>query len=118
MSTPHIEAKKGDIAKTVLLPGDPLRAKFIADNFLEDVKQFNAVRNMFGYTGKYKGKEISVMGTGMGIPSIGIYSYELINEYGVENLIRIGSAGAYSKDLDLYDVVIAMGSCSDSNFAH
>ena len=89
MSTPHIEAKKGDIAKTVLLPGDPLRAKFIADNFLEDVKQFNAVRNMFGYTGKYKGKEISVMGTGMGIPSIGIYSYELINEYGVENLIRI-----------------------------
>lgn len=77
MSTPHIEAKKGDIAKTVLLPGDPLRAKFIADNFLEDVKQFNAVRNMFGYTGKYKGKEISVMGTGMGIPSIGIYSYEL-----------------------------------------
>ena len=118
MSTPHIEAKKGDIAKTVLLTGDPLRAKFIADNFLEDVKQFNAVRNMFGYTGKYKGKEISVMGTGMGIPSIGIYSYELINEYGVENLIRIGSAGAYSKDLDLYDVVIAMGSCSDSNFAH
>ena len=113
-----IEAKKGDIAKTVLLPGDPLRAKFIADNFLEDVKQFNAVRNMFGYTGKYKGKEISVMGTGMGIPSIGIYSYELINEYGVENLIRIGTAGAYSKDLDLYDVVIAMGSCSDSNFAH
>ena len=82
------------------------------------VKQFNAVRNMFGYTGKYKGKEISVMGTGMGIPSIGIYSYELINEYGVENLIRIGTAGAYSKDLDLYDVVIAMGSCSDSNFAH
>ncbi len=104
MSTPHIEAKKGDIAKTVLLPGDPLRAKFIADNFLEDVKQFNAVRNMFGYTGKYKGKEISVMGTGMGIPSIGIYSYELINEYGVKNLIRIGSAGAYSKICD-YDLL-------------
>ncbi|MDO5755297.1 MAG: purine-nucleoside phosphorylase [Tissierellia bacterium] len=118
MGTPHIEASKGDIAKTVLMPGDPLRAKFIAETYLDDVKQFNAVRNMFGYTGTYQGKEISVMGSGMGIPSIGIYSYELITKYGVENIIRIGSAGAYSPDLKLYDVVIGMGACTDSNFAH
>lgn len=117
MSTPHIEAKKGQIAETILLPGDPLRAKFIADTYLEDVEQFNAVRNMFGYTGTYKGKRISVMGTGMGIPSIGIYSYELIHTYGVKNLIRVGSCGAYVEELDLYDIVIGMGACTNSDFA-
>ena len=94
MSTPHNSAEKGQIAKTVLMPGDPLRAKFIAETFLENPVQFNAVRNMFGYTGTYKGKTISVMGSGMGMPSIGIYSYELFSQYGVENIIRIGSAGA------------------------
>ena len=92
MSTPHNSAAKGQIAKTVLMPGDPLRAKFIAETFLENPVQFNAVRNMFGYTGTYKGKTISVMGSGMGMPSIGIYSYELFSQYGVENIIRIGSA--------------------------
>ncbi|TFZ41477.1 purine-nucleoside phosphorylase [Soehngenia longivitae] len=118
MSTPHNSAKKGDIAETILLPGDPLRAKFIADNFLENPIQFNTVRNMFGYTGTYKGKRISVMGTGMGIPSIGIYSYELIHFYGVKNLIRIGSCGAIQDDLNLYDVIIGMGACTNSNYAH
>lgn len=116
--TPHNEAKRGDIKDTVLMPGDPLRAKYIAENFLTDVKQFNAVRNMFGYSGKYKGKEISVMGSGMGIPSIGIYAHELYEQYDVENIIRVGSCGAYSKDLKLFDLVIAMGASSDSNFAH
>lgn len=118
MTTAHISAKKGDIAETILLPGDPLRAKFIADTFLEDVVQFNAVRNMFGYTGTYKGKRISVMGSGMGVPSIGIYSYELIHFYGVKNLIRVGSCGAYSEDLKLYDIIIGMGACTNSNYAH
>lgn len=118
MTTAHISAKKGDIAETILLPGDPLRAKFIADTFLEDVIQFNAVRNMFGYTGTYKGKRISVMGSGMGVPSIGIYSYELINFYGVKNLIRVGSCGAYSEDLGLYDIILGMGACTNSNYAH
>ena len=99
--TPHNNAKLGDIAETVLLPGDPLRAKFIAETFLEDVVQYNTVRGMFGYTGYYKGKRISVQGSGMGIPSIGIYSYELIHFYNVKNLIRIGSAGAINKDLKL-----------------
>ena len=117
MSTPHIEAKKGQIAKTVLMPGDPLRAKFIAETFLEDVVQFNDVRNMFGYTGTYKGQEISVMGSGMGMPSIGIYCYELYTVYDVENIIRIGSAGAYTYELDLYDVVLVDGSYSESSFA-
>lgn len=112
--TPHISAKKGDIAKTVLMPGDPLRAKFIADTFLEDVKQVNSVRNMFMFTGKYKGKEITVAGSGMGQPSIGIYSYELFKFYDVENIIRIGSAGAYVKELDLYDVVLVSEAYSDS----
>lgn len=116
--TPHNEAKRGDIKDTVLMPGDPLRAKYIAENFLTDVKQFNAVRNMFGYSGKYKGKEISVMGSGMGIPSIGIYAHELYEQYDVKNIIRVGSCGAYSKDLKLFDLVIAMGASSDSNFAH
>jgi purine-nucleoside phosphorylase len=100
-----------------LLPGDPLRAKFIAENFLEDVTQFNGVRNMFGFTGTYKGKRVSVMGTGMGVPSIGIYSYELIHFYGVKNLIRVGSCGAFDEKLNLYDVIIAQGACTDSNYA-
>ncbi len=117
MSTPHINAAKGDIAETILLPGDPLRAKFIADNFLENVVQFNTIRNIFGYTGSYKGKRISVMGTGMGIPSIGIYSYELIHFYGVKNLIRIGSCGALQKDLKLYDVILGIGASTNSNYA-
>ena len=115
--TPHIEAKKEEIAKTVIMPGDPLRAKFIAENFLEAVVQYNTVRGMNGYTGYYKGKRISVQGSGMGIPSIGIYSFELIHFYGVKNLIRIGSAGAISDKLDLYDIVIGMGASTDSNFA-
>ena len=115
--TPHIGAQVGDIAETVLLPGDPLRAKFIAENFLEDVVEYNTVRGMYGYTGYYKGKRISVQGSGMGMPSIGIYSFELIHFYGVKNLIRIGSAGALSDKLDLYDIVIGMGACTDSNFA-
>lgn len=118
MTTPHISAKKGDIAETILLPGDPLRAKYIADNYLEDVIQFNSVRNMFGYTGTYKGKRISVMGTGMGVPSIGIYSYELIHFYGCKNLIRVGSCGAFDPKLKLYDIVFAMGACTNSNYAH
>lgn len=117
MATPHIEAKQGDIAKTVLMPGDPLRAKFIADTFLENVTQFNAVRNMFGYTGTYQGKRISVMGSGMGMPSIGIYSYELYKFYDVDNIVRIGSAGAYTKELDLYDVVLADKAWSESSYA-
>lgn len=117
MATPHINAKKGDIAKVVLMPGDPLRAKFIADTFLEDVVQFNDVRNMFGYTGTYKGKKVSVMGSGMGMPSIGIYSYELYTEYDVEAIIRIGSAGSYSEKANLYDVVLADSVYSESSFA-
>ncbi len=118
MSTPHNAAKPGDIAKTVLMPGDPLRAKFIADTYLDNPVCFNTVRNMFGYTGTYKGKEISVMGGGMGMPSIGIYSYELFNMYDCDNVIRIGSAGSLRTDLELGDLVIAQGACTDSNFAH
>ncbi len=117
MSTPHIEAKKGDIAKTVLMPGDPLRAKYIADNFLENVKRFNTVRNMFGYTGTFNGKEISVMGSGMGMPSIGIYSYELYKFFDVENIVRIGSCGAYTDEIDLYDVLLADKAYSESSYA-
>src|SRR5574344_1876836 len=117
MSTPHNNAEIGDIAKTVLMPGDPLRAKFIAETYLEDVKEFNHVRNMFGYTGKYKGQQISVMGSGMGMPSIGIYSYELFNNYGVENIIRIGSAGSYCKDAKIFDVILADCAYSESSFA-
>lgn len=117
MSTPHIEATKGEIAKVVLMPGDPLRAKMIADTFLENVKQFNQVRNMFGYTGTYKGKEISVMGSGMGMPSIGIYSYELFTEFDVDTIIRIGSCGAYSEKLKLYDVLLADKAWSESSYA-
>ncbi len=117
MSTPHNSANKGDIAKTVLMPGDPLRAKYIAEKYLTDVKQFNSVRNMFGYTGKYNGKEISVMGGGMGIPSIGIYSYELYNFYDVDTIIRIGSAGGISDDVKMRDLVIGMGASTNSNYA-
>lgn len=117
MST-HIEAKKGDIAKTVLMPGDPLRAKFIAENYLEDVICYNDVRNMFGYTGFYKGKRVSVQGSGMGAPSIGIYSYELFSEYDVESIIRVGTAGAISDKVDIRDIVIAQGACTNSNFAY
>ena len=116
MSTPHNAANKGDIAKTVLMPGDPLRAKFIAETFLENFKCFNEVRNMLGYTGQYKGKTVSVMGHGMGMPSVGIYSYELYNMYDVENIIRIGSFGGYRDDLELGDLVIAEGACTDSNY--
>lgn len=116
--TPHIEVKEeGVIAKTVLMPGDPLRAKFIAEKFLDDVVQFNTVRNMFGFTGTYKGRKISVMGSGMGMPSIGIYSYELFKEYGVENIIRIGSCGAYTDKLDLYDVLLVSEAWSESSYA-
>lgn len=118
MPTPHIEVKEeGIIAKTVLMPGDPLRAKYIADNFLENVEQFNTVRNMFGFTGTYKGRKISVMGSGMGMPSIGIYSYELFNAYDVDNIIRIGSCGAYTDELNLYDVLLASDAWSESSYA-
>ncbi len=116
--TPHIEVdQEGMIAKTVLLPGDPLRARFIAEKYLNDVVQFNKVRNMFGYTGTYKGRKISVMGTGMGMPSIGIYTFELIHHYGVENLIRVGSCGSYQEDVRVRDVVIGMAASTNSNYA-
>ncbi len=115
--TPHIEAKLGDFAETVLMPGDPLRAKYIAENFLENAVLVNGVRNMLGYTGFYKGKKISVMGSGMGIPSIAIYSYELFKFYDVKNIIRIGSCGAVSRDVKLKDIIIAEGASTDSNFA-
>ena len=118
MSTPHNQAQVGEIAKTVLMPGDPLRAKFLAETYLEDVHQFNAVRNMLGYTGTYKGKKVSIMGSGMGQPSIGIYSHELFSQYGVEAIIRIGSCGALIENVHLRDVIIAQGACTDSNFAH
>ena len=114
--TPHIGAKVGEIAETVLLPGDPLRAKFIADTYLENVKQFNWTRNMFGFTGTYKGRPVSVMGTGMGCPSMGIYSYELIHVYGCKNLIRIGTAGAMQPQVHAREMVFAMGSCTTSNY--
>lgn len=116
--TPHNSAKKGDIAKKVLMPGDPLRAKYIAETYLENPVCFNTVRNMLGYTGIYNGEEVSVMGGGMGIPSIGIYSYELFNFYDVDKVIRIGSAGALQDDVELMDVVIGMGACTDSNYAY
>ncbi len=115
--TPHITAKAGDYAQTVLMPGDPLRAKFVAENFLTNVVEVNHVRGMLGFTGEYKGKRVSVQGSGMGMPSIGIYSYELFNFYGVENIIRIGSAGALDDGLDVGDIVIAAGACTDSNYA-
>lgn len=110
----HINAKKGEIADTILLPGDPLRAKYIAENFLEDVIQYNEVRNMFGYTGTYKGERISVQGTGMGVPSISIYINELMEEYDVQKLIRVGTCGAIQKDVKLRDVIIAQGATTNS----
>ncbi len=110
----HIEAKKGDIAETILLPGDPLRAKWIAETFFENPVCFNRVRNMFGYTGTYQGKRVSVMGTGMGVPSISIYAHELITEFGVKNLIRVGSAGSYQKHVKVRDIVLAMAASSTS----
>ena len=118
MSTPHNGAKAGDFAKTVLMPRDPLRAKMIAETFLEDAKLVNQVRGMLGFTGTYKGVPVSVMGSGMGMPSIGIYSYELFSQYGVENIIRIGSAGAMSPKLKVRDVVAGQGACTNSNYAH
>ncbi len=116
MATPHIGCEKEDIAETVLMPGDPLRAKYIADNFLEDAKLINEVRNMFGYTGKYKGKRVTVFASGMGIPSIGIYSYELYKYYGVKNIIRIGTCGSFNKDVKLLDVILSSGAYCKSYF--
>ena len=111
----HINAKKGDVAESVLLPGDPLRAKFIAETFLEDVVCYNEVRGMYGFTGTYKGKRISVQGTGMGIPSISIYATELVREFGAKNLIRVGTCGGYHEDVKVRDVILAMSACTDSN---
>ena len=115
--TPHNEAKLGDIAKTVLMPGDPNRAKYIAENFLEDVKLVNKVRGILAYTGKYKDKEVTVMASGMGMPSIGIYSYELYKFYNLENIIRIGTAGSYSEDLKIFDIVLVDEAYTKSSFA-
>ena len=115
--TPHIGAREGEIADRVIMAGDPLRAKFMAETYLENPVQYNAVRGMLGYTGTYKGKRVSVQGHGMGIPSIGIYTYELFNFYGVKRIIRTGSAGAYHPDLKIGDVVIGLGACTDSNYA-
>ena len=114
--TPHIQAQVGEIAESILLPGDPLRAKFIAENFLESPKLFNQVRGMLGYTGTYRGKPVSVMGTGMGCPSMGIYSYELIHFYGVKRLVRVGSAGSINPDVKVRDLVFGIGACTTSNF--
>jgi len=114
--TPHILAKEGEFAKTVLMPGDPLRAQFIAENYLDSPALVSQVRGMLAYTGTYKGKPVSVMGSGMGVPSMGIYSYELFNFYDVENIVRIGSAGAISLELDLGDIVMGLGACTDSNY--
>ena len=118
MSTHVNAAKNGEIAKTVLLPGDPLRAKFIAENYLEDAFCYSEIRNMLGFTGKYKGVPVSVQGTGMGMPSMGIYSWELITEYGVENLIRIGTAGSFHEDIDIGDIVVGIAASTDSNYIH
>ena len=115
--TPHISAKVGDFAKTVLMPGDPLRAKFIAETYLENAVLVNNVRGVQGYTGYYKGKRVSVMASGMGQPSIGIYSYELFNFYGVESIIRVGSCGSFSPELHARDIIVAMGACTNGNYA-
>lgn len=117
LPTPHISAEKGDFAKTVLMPGDPLRAKFVAENYLENPVLVNSVRGINGYTGSYRGKRVSVMASGMGMPSIGIYSYELFTGYDVDNIIRIGTAGALREDLQLRDIVFGMGACTNSNYA-
>lgn len=116
-TTPHNNANVGDIAKVVLMPGDPLRAKYIAEKYLENPVCFNTVRNMFGYTGTWKGEKVSVMGSGMGIPSIGIYSYELYHTYDVDAIVRIGSAGGLAEDVQIRDLVFAMGACTNSNYA-
>ena len=117
MATPHISAQAGDFAKNVFMPGDPLRAKFIAENFLDDVRLVTQVRGMLGYTGTYHGVPVSVMGSGMGMPSMGIYSYELFTQYGVENIIRIGSAGSYTERAKIFDLVLATAAYSESSFA-
>ena len=117
MSTPHNEANIGDIAKTVVMPGDPLRAKYIAENFLKDYRLVNQVRGMYAYTGKYKGKEITVMAHGMGMPSVGIYTHELYHVYDVDNIIRIGSCGSYTPDLNLFDIVLSESVFSESTYA-
>ena len=117
MPTPHNNAKKGDIAKIVLMPGDPLRAKYIAETFLENAVCYNTVRNMLGYTGYYKGNKISVQGSGMGMPSIGIYSYELFSEYDVDSIIRVGTIGGMAENVELRDVILAEGACTDSAYA-
>ena len=114
----HIAAKKGQIAKSILLPGDPLRAEFIAENFLRGAEKYTAIRNMYGFTGTYKGVPVSVQGTGMGMPSMGIYSWELITEYGAQNLIRIGTAGAFTDELALGDIFVALAASTDSNYQH
>lgn len=116
MSTPHIEAKQGEIAQSILLPGDPLRAKYIAEKFMTDVTCFNRVRGMYGYTGTYKGKRVSAMGTGMGIPSISIYATELIEQYGCKNLIRVGTCGSFKPEIGLKDIILAQGACTDNGF--
>ena len=118
MPTPHNEARKGDFAKTVLMPGDPLRAKYVAENFLTDARLVNNVRNVQGYTGLWNGVPVSVMASGMGMPAVGIYTYELYNVYDVDSIIRVGSAGALSENVGLRDIVFGMGACTDSNFAH
>jgi purine-nucleoside phosphorylase len=117
MATPHILASLGDFAKTVLMPGDPLRAKYIADTFLTNVKQVNSVRNMFGFTGLFQGKKVSIMASGMGMPSMGIYSHELFTAFGVDTIIRVGTTGAYVKQAKLFDIIIAQGASTDSNWA-
>lgn len=117
-NTPHIAPNGAEIAETILLPGDPLRAKFIADTYLENVVQFNTVRNMFGYTGDFKGQRVSLMGTGMGIPSASLYTHELIHTFGVKRLIRIGTCGGLSEGVDLFDIVVAASASTDSNFLH
>ena len=117
MPTPHISCNPGDFGKTVLMPGDPLRSKFIAENFLENPVLVNNVRGVHGYTGYYKGVKVSVMASGMGMPAIGIYSHELFNFYEVDNIIRVGSAGSIQENIELYDIVLAQGACTDSNYA-
>lgn len=117
MATPHIDANMGDFAKTVLMPGDPLRSKFIAENFLSDIRLVNNVRGVQGYTGTYKGTPVSVMASGMGMPSIGIYSYELYSFFGVENIIRVGTAGGIAENVKIKDIILGMGACTDSGFA-
>ncbi len=118
MSTHINSADKGDIAESILLPGDPLRARFIAENYLENARCYNEIRNMYGFTGTYRGVPVSVQGTGMGMPSMGIYSWELITEYGVKNLIRVGTAGSFHEDIKIGDIVVGIAASTDSNYIH